>query len=462
MKASMTLASLLLIGLVVSDPVFAAEAPQQPGVGDDSAELWDRYFEAREGGRSDDALEMAIRLRDLAEAENGNTSTEYAVALAEVGISRLLREDHDLAYADLTLAEDLLAGQLPLYSEKLIRALTFLGASLSNRGRYDEALQAYSRAQHITHRQWGTENDAQIPLTYAKADVLQALGDRHLANEQQQLAVKLHRVNHGETSPQAIAAAARYGTWLRSLGEYDGAIAVFHEALSEVQGRGPDRPESLPLLRGMAHAYRGGYRGKFARGMYERIIELMESQPEAFSVDQRVEARLVFGDWLMQRYFERQAVAQYEAAYAVAAAAGPDGAHWLPQFAEPQLVRYGDMAPFKVAGDDRQVTFQFRVTDDGRIRSAKVSETSAGSRDSSRARQQFPKLTRYRPAIVDGKARGEDTMTTTMYLLPDGVALEPEPVAAPARLTSRDAVAVSNWTLLRGPDAMTLDINEDD
>ncbi len=462
MKAHLCGLSLLVISPLLGVEVAASEAPPTVVDQPDSAALWDRYFDLRESGRSQEALEAALSLRDQAASQHGDTSTQYAVALAEVGISRLLDEQHDQAFADLTHAEDLLAGQVPLYSEKLIRALTFLGASLRNRGRPEEALQAYTRAQHITHRQWGTENEAQIPLTYAKADVLQALGDRHLADEQQQLAVKLNRVNFGETSSQAIAAAARYGTWLRSLGEYDGAIAVFHEALSEVQGGGPDRPESLPLLRGMAHAYRGGYRGKFARGMYERIIELMESQPEAFSVDQKVEARLVFGDWLMQRYFERQAVAQYEAAYAVALASGPDGAHWLPQFAEPQLVRYGDMAPFKIAGDDRQVTFTFRVTDDGRIRGAKVADTSAGSRDSSRARQQFPKLTRYRPAIVDGKASGQDTMTATMYLLPDGVALEPEPVAAPARLTSRDAVAVSNWTMLRGPDAMTLDINEDD
>ncbi len=163
----------------------------------------------------------------------------------------------------------------------------------------------------------------------------------------------------------------------------------------------------------------------------------------------------------MQRYFEGKAVDQYEAAWTIANAAGPDGAHWLPQFAQPQLVRYGEMAPRDLGGEDRQVTFQFRLTDDGRVRGAKVVDASADSRDSSRARQNFPNLTRYRPAIVEGQAQPMAMMTATMYLLPDGLALEPAPVAAPARLTSRNAVATSNWTMLRGDQAMTLNVAQE-
>ncbi|MEM9531092.1 MAG: tetratricopeptide repeat protein [Pseudomonadota bacterium] len=456
--ASLLGAALLCVLLASTSAL--AETPDPPPEATIEAQLWDTYFGEREGGDPDAALATAGELERLTLKLHGPTSDEYGIALAELGISRLLSGDHDAAFADLKAAEVILKDELPIYSEKLIRALTFLASALQSRGRLEEALDAYTRAQHITHRLWGTGNTTQIPIAYAKADTLQALGRIVDAEHQYGVAWKLNRSAYGATSSQAIEAAARYGTWLRAMGEYDGAIALFHEALTEVQGDGPDKPAALPLLRGMAHAYRGGYRGKFARGMFRRIVRLMEREPQAFSVDQRIEARLAFGDWLMQRYFERDAVAQYEAAYADAVNAGPDGAHWLPEFEAPQLVRYGEMAPKDIGGEGRFVTFEFRVTDDGRIRNAKVVDTGAGSRDSSRARKQFPELSRFRPAIVDGKAQGLKSMTTTMYLLPDGVALEPEPVAAPARLTTRNAVVSSNWTMLRGDEVMTVDVGD--
>ncbi|MFK7954697.1 MAG: hypothetical protein AB8B96_01250 [Lysobacterales bacterium] len=451
---SPTTALIAFMGLVaIAGPGAMADEIQAGGdpapVSNSAADLWNSYFIARELGERDEALALAMRLRDAVLAQHGAVSEDYGMALTEVGISRLLVGEHGPAFADLTAAEGLLKERLPLYSQKLIRAMTFLGAALHSQDRFEEALDAYSRAQHISHRIWGADNDTQIPITYAKAATLQALGSIEGADKQYGLGWKLNRKQFGVASPQAIAAAARYGTWLRSVGEYDAAISLFHDAISEVQADGVDQPIALPLLRGMAHAYRGGHRGKHARGMYQRIIRLMDREPGAFSVDQKMDVRLAFGDWLMQRYFEKPAVAQYEAAWVIARDAGPDGAHWLAQFEQPQLVRYGEMSPTDLTGDSEPVTFEYEITQDGRIKRPRVVESSASSRASSRARKRFPELTRFRPAVVDGQAQGEAVVTTTMFLLPAGVAIEPAPIAAPKRLTVGPTAGVAAWTLLR-------------
>ena len=292
---------------------------------------------------------------------------------------------------------------------------------------------AFSRAQHITHRLWGAHNKEQIRITYAKADSIQALGDLWQAEQLQRHAYKLHRINYGETSAQAIEASARFGTWLRSIGEYHGSLSHFHDSLIEVQGKGPDLPQSFPLLHGMAHAYRGGYRGKYARSMHKRIIELMAANPNRFSADDRIEAHLEYGDWLMQRFYERPAVKQYEAAWQLANNSRTTRSRWLENLATPELIRYGGMAPHDIDGANRYVTFSFDLTADGRARRVEITEHDASPRERSQALREFPKTIRYRPAIVDGQAVASAGRTARMYLLSPNTSLEPAPVAAPAR-----------------------------
>ncbi len=426
---------LLVFGLAAA--THAAGSLDKPPEAVSVNDLWQDYYGWRKDGDVGKAHELALALTAVTAKRLGEDSVEFGMALAELGVTKLLLDRPFEALGHLVAAEIILKERLPLYSEKLITALTFLGSALQSTGRHDEALYAFSRAQHITHRLWGTNNETQIRIAYAKADSLQALGDLWQAEEVRRLAYKLHRINYGETSPRSIEASARFGTWLRSIGAYDESVRHFHEALSELQGDGPDLPESFPLLRGMAHAYRGGYRGKHARGMHQRVVDLMAAYPDRFSVDQRVRAHLDFGDWLMQRYYERPAVEQYEAAWRVANDAGPAGRRWLDSLAEPQLVRYGEMAPYDVGGDDQYVAFRFELRANGRVRKVKVTEYGSSSKDQAYARRQFPKMIRYRPAIVDGEAVARAGHTQTMYLLPPDTRLEADPVAGPSRLAGQ-------------------------
>lgn len=397
------------------------------------AELWQDYYTSRSEKNFERAHEVANWLMTRARELHGRDSVEFGEALAEVGVTQVLLEQYGKALANLRQAEDILERNAPLYSEKLLSALSFLGAALQKNGRHKEALHAFSRAQHLTHRLLGTNNKEQIPLSYAKAGSYQAMGDINRATQLQRYALDLHRTHYGEQSPEAIAASARFGTWLRSTGDYHGSLYHFRMALAELHGKGPDKPESYPLLLGLAHAYRGGYRGRYARSTHQRILDLMAAQPNQFSLNERINAHLGFGDWLMQRYYERKAVRQYEAAWRLANEAGADGQSWMEEFSDPKLVRYGDMAPHDIVGANQYVKFQFDVKADGRARRVKVTEYDCDGRDQYIAKLVFPSQVRYRPAIVDGRAVTRADQTSTMYLLTEATPLEPAAVEAPSR-----------------------------
>ncbi|MEM9303070.1 MAG: tetratricopeptide repeat protein [Pseudomonadota bacterium] len=425
----------ILFAAVVTVSAGERPAPVAPlEVADDT--LWETYFALRELKDHDQAHEAARTLEASMAERHGVDSESYGRALAETGITLLLTGRYGESLARLDRAEAILRENLPLYSEKLVVALSFLGSALQSQGRLDEALDAFTRAQHITHRLWGANNLQQIRIAYAKADTMVALGEFYEAEELQRFAYRLHRENYGPSSPEAIEASARLGAWLRAAGEYHDAIDHFHRAIDEVQGDGPDTPEAYPLLKGLGHAYQGGYRGKRSRGVQQRVIAVVEAHPDRFTLDQQIEARLLYGDWLMQRYYERQAVAQYEAAWRLAEAAGPDGERWIQTFAAPAMVRYGAMAPQDYSGKNEFVKLSFNITKDGRIRRAKVLEENTTGIDSAFVRQEFPKETRFRPAIVDGRAVASEGRLATMYLLPPGVLLEPEPIAAPQTLVT--------------------------
>lgn len=396
-------------------------------------ELWQDYYTSRAEKNVERAHEVANWLLTRAREKHGRDSLEFGQALAEVGVTQVLLERYGEALANLRQAEDILDRNAPLYSEKLLSALSFLGSALQKNGRHKEAIRAFTRAQHLTHRLWGTKNKEQVPLAYAKAESHQAIGELYQAEQLQRYALNLYRANYGEKSPEAIAASARLGTWLRSTGDYHGSLYHFRMALAELHGKGPDVPESYPLLLGLAHAYRGGYRGRYARSTHQRILDLVESQPEQFSLDQRINAHLGFGDWLMQRYYERKAVRQYEAAWKLANEAGADGQSWMEEFSNPKLVRYGDMAPHDIVGANQYVKFKFDVKADGRARRVKVTEYDCDGRDQYIARLVFPNQIRYRPAIVDGRAVTRADQTSTMYLLTEATPLEPASVNPPTR-----------------------------
>ena len=397
---------------------------------------WQEYRAARATDQLHEAARIAEQIVEAALRTDGEESSAFGVALGELGATQMLRGEHVAALSNLKMAEEVLRESEPVFSENLITSLAFLGAELQNRGRQEEAMDAFTRAQHITHRLFGANNPDQIPLVYAKAASALSLGEVWQAEELERFAHELHVENYGIDSRVTIAASARLGTWLRSIGDYSGSIAHFHAALKNVQGDGPDLPEAAPLLRGMAHAYRGGFRGKHARGFHERLIAVMAEHPERFSADERIVEHMRFGDWLMQRAYESDAVDQYESAWALAAEAGPDAAHWIETLSQPSIVRYEDMAPTDVEEEGKFVTFAFQLRTNGRPYRVNIADHSVSTRERSQARKTFRDEVRFRPAVIGGEATAVETAMVTMYLLNDDTQIEPTPASAPDRLTA--------------------------
>lgn len=404
----------------------------KPASSGDEGDLWQDYYGWRELDDIEQAHAVAGRLVKQAEEHLGKRSIGYAQALAELGATHVLLGRGTQGLVMLKQAESILARQTPLFSQELLTILEHLGAALQATGRHSEAIDAFTRAQHLTHRLWGTTNKEQIDLAYARADSLQAVGEHAKAERLQRFVYELHRTHYGDRSTEAIKASARYGTWLRNTGNYHESLYHFKMALAELHDGGPDTPESIPLLHGLAHAYRGGYRGRYAGSMHKRVIEVVATFPDRFTLDERVRAHLDYGDWLMQRFYERRAVRQYETAWQLASDSGAAGESWLEVLSKPKLVRYGEMAPRDISGANRYVSFQFDLKADGRARRIKVKDFNCTGRDRYLAKLIFPSDVRYRPAIVDGRAVPHAGQTETMYLIPMQEAIEAAPLAAGA------------------------------
>lgn len=348
----------------------------------------------------------------------GAASAEHGRALAALGVTQFLGGEEQAAIPHLKDALRILRDRGGLYSTDLVTPYFFLGLALQRRGALEAGADALSRAQLVVQRAHGNNSAQQLPLIYAKAHGAQQRGELLSAEYLHRFAYKIHRAAYGETSPEAIAAADRLGRWLRSVGDYKGALSHYRTAMIELQGkRGPDRPEVLPLLRGKANAYLGGPFARRSFRLHARIVALMAAHPDTFSRDQHIAALVEYGDLLMRFSYERAATRRYEAAWAVADGGGEDYGHWKEYLDEPQIVRYTSLIPVpRDAADVRYFELEFDVSFDGRPKDIELADSNASGQLQFYVPNLFRNQVRFRPRIVAGEAVRAHDHSITMQI----------------------------------------------
>ena len=353
-----------------------------------------------------------------AEALFGPDSANHGRALAKLGITRFLGGDRESAVSDLQGAVEILADAEGLYDSQLVAPYFFLGLALQSVGDLEGGADALSRAQQVAQRADGSHSEEQIPMLYAKAHGEQQRGNLAIAENLHRTAYKLHREAFGNLSPEAIAAVDRLGRWLRSIGDYKGALSLYRSALIELQGkRGPDVPEALPLLLGRANAYLGGPFSRRSFKMHQRAIKLMKKHPEEFSRNRLIAALVEYGDLLMRFSYERAATRRYVEAWQVADAGGSAYADWKAYLAEPQIVRFNSLVP--ATHTDRESDYfrlVFDVSFDGRPKEITLADSDAPGELQFYVPNIFRNQVRFRPRIIDGEpVRTEDHSITMQF-----------------------------------------------
>ncbi|MEM9531167.1 MAG: energy transducer TonB [Pseudomonadota bacterium] len=355
---------------------------------------------------SNEILQTARISLSQARAEHGEKSLPAARLQARLGVLLMLAERPAEARRELEPAVVGLQRHLGVFAAELFEPYTYLGLSEQALGRHEEAADAFSRGQHISHRHQGLLNEEQVPLVLAKAASLDVLGERWEVEQLYRNAIKLRQKNSGAGAPETVQAISTLGLWLTMQGRYYHALTLFRSArkqLEETQAAAV--PELLTLLRGNAVAlvYAPPAYQSSALDLLREAKELAGTRPEALSPEQRFAAVIGLADMLMMFSREREALEVYQEAWALAKLEPVLGDATIIRLKQQKLVR-GPFLPLDPDHLEGQVWFRvaFDLRADGRPSRIRIVDSNARLKSRRAAKEYFQK-TRFRPLLsADG------------------------------------------------------------
>ncbi|MEM9304523.1 MAG: hypothetical protein AAGE01_20595 [Pseudomonadota bacterium] len=363
--------------------------------------------------RADEPAPIALSIDELVERDLGwagmdsapdPTTLRQAPDQARLPIAAAMHfHGEPGAMTELQRAILEIQGTHGLFAEQLILPYRLLAREQAAQGRFKDADRSLARAQHVTHRLWGNANVAQLSMVEERAGLQARLGEFYEAEELERLAVRLNRERFGVTSEAFVDSTTRLGLWLRRQGLYKEALTELRGAIKVISAEaGSDSPLLVPLHRARAMTLLGGPLAGRSIGETERALALMDANPDVFSPDERIAARVELGDLMMIFSYERWAVREYRKAWELADAAQVES--WLVRLAKPELVRTQTFKdPVKVVSVVQEFGFEVDITHDGRVRRAALTRPMAGPVDYYAPRI-FRSEARFRPPIVNGEA----------------------------------------------------------
>ncbi len=342
---------------------------------------------------------------DALVAATGDETLDAAQSLIRLGTNQYHEGLHFYARDNLRKAIRIYEKLAGPFDTELVEPLTYLGLNYQEMGHHEDASDAFTRAQHITHRSDGMLNAEQVPMIYSRIDSLFVLGEDWEVGQLHSTAVKLQKHNHGDESDETVASVNLLGLWLAQRGSYHPALSLFDSTRRriEAENSGFSAP-LLDLLKGKALALL--YVPQLERHSLDPLAEAKQLADEnAGVVDpyRHLIAALDYADMLMVFEREQEAVEVFRDAWELCqtqeALADQEAVHFEPL----RLVR----SPLQVVDpenlpDDRWVHMKFDLTADGRPKKPRVL-ASNGSIKFRQGAKAFFRISRFRPTFVDGK-----------------------------------------------------------
>ena len=139
----------------------------------------------------------------------------------------------------------------------LARPLILLGDTQFGLGQYDEALQSYAMAVHVSRVSEGLFTPKQVEAVYKQSEALQRLGDEEEAASREEYAFEVLWKTHGPDSEALLPGIFRLAKWHTDRYNIFAARALLEQALRIHATNGDDgSPKAIPALRGLAETYR--------------------------------------------------------------------------------------------------------------------------------------------------------------------------------------------------------------
>ena len=325
----------------------------------------------------------------------------------------------------------------------LAKPLTLLGDAQFGLRQYEEALQSYATAVHVSRVSDGLFTPNQVEAVYKQSEALQRLGNLEEAASREEYAFEVLWKAHGADSEALLPGIFRLAKWHNARYNIFAARALFEQALRIHAANGDEgAPKAIPALQGLAETYRMERFPPFYASEREAPAFAMSTRPSVrtsafdapltfnnFPVAERAlqavihirredpasgplpvsEAILDLADWhlLWERFNKAEVL--YEHVYGVMQQL--DSVDAEAYFAKPKLLHMPlpkDPKPPSgrraLAGKENPgfVEVAFRVSPTGGVQNMQVvASEPKGMMDFSVRRSL--RNARYRPALVDGR-----------------------------------------------------------
>jgi len=141
--------------------------------------LFDLYKDARSSHMLEEADTLAKRIVDVSIRANGIDSKVTATALTNLAILQMSNEDNISAVRNFSAAIDIVERLDSRLSSDLIIPLKGMGTAYLQAGDSDRARDAWNRAVHISHVNFGPHNFEQIETLYSIGRLFYKAGMRN-------------------------------------------------------------------------------------------------------------------------------------------------------------------------------------------------------------------------------------------------------------------------------------------
>ncbi len=455
----------------VSPSVTAAPEPATLS----GTEAFSEFRRAFDAAQYEVAVPLAKRVLQLAEAAAATPADEAVqVAVMNLATTQYLAGDYVGAEAAYTRAIELVQASGRPLQARLARAHAGLASTYHAGKRHDLAVENFERAVALTRREEGLLTETQVPLLEKSIDSLTELGRYADALKGWKYVLRIASRKHGERSPALSPTLERIGRWYTQVGLYDQARRTLRRAIDLVEAvEGEESPRLVGPLTALAQCDR---RQLFDPGqrLFEspdeeratlyhdtsimpgapvvtstallsegerallRAAAIAEARPDASPV-QVADVRTQLGDWYQGRALPARALPHYQKAWAAAARVEQkiDGRTVVDAlFGQPVLLRMvrpegWDRHASRPADqvETRTVIVELTVDPEGRAVQPKVVEDSG---DAKRAEKTIAALesASYRPRFENGRPVATVGVRFTQpWILPLPTATE-EPGAA--------------------------------
>ena len=441
-----------------------------------TASATDAYTSFRtefDAGRYAEAVPHAERVLKLAETQAATpTAEDVQVALMNLGMVQNLSEDYVGAETTYLRVIKLIESSGRPLHERLARAYAGLASAYHDGNRHDLAVKSFDQAIALKRRHDGLLTTRQVPLVQKYIDSLTELGRYQDALQAQKYLLRIATREYGSTSVKLAPTLEDIGRWYASIGAYDQSRRTLKEAIGIVEAaEGPNSPRLVgPLLAlgtcnrlqlldpaaqplttpdeeraSMFHDSAAMVQSGYSPGMMAtegerallRAAEITDQAAPPAPV-QVLNVRTQLGDWYQLRNQPERARPHYQQAWRAAAQLTEklNGKSYTEViFGKPVLLhmirpdrwnRYAERPPTEV--EVRNVLVEFTVDTQGRPDALEVLDDSGDVKRGEKTAWSVKSTARYRPRFENGEA----VATPGVQFNQPWILLLPPPAAKPA------------------------------